>query len=599
MIFVKTIKTLVYVVGAAFLPSLCIWTATTHALPSDAQKATAPIVRTELGKKLDDYLSRLDGLGFSGAVIVVKDGQSVLEKGYGFANREHRIPNSVDTVFPVGSITKQFTAAAILALEMQGKLKTSDLMSKYIANVPPDKVGITLHHLLTHTAGFDESYGADNERISRDQFVERVLKVPLQSPPGREYLYSNAGYSLLAVIIELISNQSWERYLHEQLFAPAGMLRTGCVIPRWAPDALAHGYLNGEDKDTFLKDFDNDGPFWNQRGNGGILSTVGDMYKWHQALLGQTVLSEEAKKKLYTPYVREGPDAPTYYGYGWVIGKTQRGTAVVMHNGGNGVFAADFLRFLDEKVVIYSASNSAQLMAWQVTPNVARLVFGEDVVFPPKVVELSAGELGKFVGTYTFGSSDSRFIVETSDSHLEIVGDGQAAISAIDPIAARRENEFNELNTRTERMLSEAQKGNYDLLINAMGAGPEKEEIKETQDRERKRREARFGPWKDFHVLGTIRGPEARAITIVRDDHEGGAVYLQYVRDQGGVVIGVRNSQVPPGLPFFSESPDVLFTFDLESSKTARVGLVRDSDGAISGLKFATLVDQVVAKRIN
>jgi CubicO group peptidase (beta-lactamase class C family) len=594
---VKTIKHLRWILGAAFLGTPCIWMATTLAVPSDAQKASAPIVGTELGTKLDEYLRRLDTLGFSGAVIVVKDGRTVLEKGYGYANRERRIPNRVDTVLPVGSITKQFTAAAILKLEMQGKLKTTDLMSKYITNVPADKAGITLHQLLTHTAGFDESYGNDDENISRNQFLERVLKAPLQFPPGKEYLYSNAGYSLLAVIIELLSNQSWERYLHEQLFVPAGMLRTGCVIPHWEPDTLAHGYLNGQDKGTFLQRFGNDGPFWNQRGNGGILSTVGDMYKWHQALLGQTVLSEEAKRKLYTPYVREGPDAPTFYGYGWVIGKTQRGTTVIMHNGGNGVFAADFLRFIDDKVVLYAASNSAQMMAWQVTPNIARLVFDENVVYPPKVVELSAAELDKITGIYAVGSSDSRLIVRASDNHLEIVGDGQSAISALDPMAARQERAFNDLNARTERMLLEAQDGRYDLLIEAMGAGPEKEQIKERHDLERNRRETQLGPWKDFHVLGTIRGPEARAVTIVREDHERGAVYLEYIRSQEGTVMGVHDSQAPPGLTFFPESSDALFAFDLESSQIARVGLVHDSSGAIGGLKLATIAGDVIASR--
>jgi CubicO group peptidase (beta-lactamase class C family) len=113
----------------------------------------------ELGDKLDAHLIRATNNGFSGAVLVVKDGRVILSKGYGMANRERKIPITLDTVFDIGSLVKQFTAAAILKLEMKGKLRVTDPINKYFKNVPPDKAAMTIHHLLTHTAGFDAAIG--------------------------------------------------------------------------------------------------------------------------------------------------------------------------------------------------------------------------------------------------------------------------------------------------------------------------------------------------------------------------------------------------------------------------------------------------------
>src|SRR6478672_108892 len=382
-----------------------------------------PTVAGPLGQRIDSYLARLAGLGFSGAVIVAKDDMIVLEQAYGLADRATGRRLTVDTPLLVGSITKQFTAAAIMKLEMAGKLKTTDTIVKYFENVPDDKKEITLHQLLTHSAGLESDYGSgDAEAVTRAEFVRRVFSRPLRTRPGDAYHYSNAGFSLLGMIIESLSGQSWEDFLHDQLWVPAGMDHTGAKLSRFTVDELPHGYANGEDRGNFVQDYAPDGPHWNQRANGGVFSTVGDMYRWHLALQGDKVLSADARKKMFTPYVREGPDADTFYGYGWVIGKTPRNTTLIEHNGGNGVFSADFKRFVDDRVVVYMASNNAHMFAWQVSPVVTRMAFGAEIELPPPVAATSSAELQKYGGTYTTAGG-GRLNVALSAGQLVISAD--------------------------------------------------------------------------------------------------------------------------------------------------------------------------------
>jgi CubicO group peptidase (beta-lactamase class C family) len=565
-------------------------------LPS-AEGASA-LEQAPLAAKLDEYFARLSDFGFSGAVLVAKDGQVVLNKGYGYALRKEGVLNTSETVFPVGSITKQFTAAAILKLEMQGRLRTGDLLSKYVAHVPADKAAITLHHLLTHTAGFDEGYGEDYERISREEYIDRVMKAKLRSTPGKQYSYSNAGYSLLAAVVEIVTGQSWERYVHDQLFVPAGMLHTGCIIPERGNEVVAHGYVDAEDWGTFLDRFGPDGPYWNQRGNGGILSTVGDMYKWHLALEGTTVLSEEAKKKYYTPYVREGPKAETFYAYGWVIRKTSRGTTVIQHDGGNGIFSADFLRFIDDHVVTYVATNWSRMLSWETRPALGRIIFGGDYVEPPKVSQMSSNEIARFEGIYKLNSSDARLLVSVDKDHLTVVGDGQKAVALLDPEAAKKNEKFIALNARTLRILEQARDGNYQPLSEAFGSGEPREQVVARLDTARKREEEKFGAVKKVHVLGTIHGPEDSAITLVREEREGGTPYVQYRWDADGRLEGVSRSQLPPGFLFFGVSSGALVSFDLGSSAIVRIREVGERGNLVGRLALFGSSGEATALRV-
>ncbi len=324
------------------------------------QRDASGIAYGELGAKLDRQMQQIAEKGFAGVLLVAKDGKIVLKKGYNLANRETQTPYSSETVFTVGSITKQFTGAAILKLEMQGKLRTGDKITKYFKDVPPDKEQITLHQLLTHSAGFVHALGRDYEEITRDDIVKKALASELKYIPGAKHEYSNVGYSLLGAIIEIVTKGPYERYLHENLFRPAGMANTGYVIPKWKRENLAVGYREDGTRWGSPLDhvWDKDGPYWNLRANGGVLSTVGDLYKWHLALEGEKILSKKAKEKYFAPHIAEQPEAVSFYGYGWVNEKTPRGTTMLWHDGGNGFFYADFRRYVDEKVVYIIATNS-------------------------------------------------------------------------------------------------------------------------------------------------------------------------------------------------------------------------------------------------
>jgi CubicO group peptidase (beta-lactamase class C family) len=332
----------------------------------------------ELADRLDGYLQTLAGNGFAGVVLVAADDEIVFQKGYGMADREKEIPNTPETIFPIGSITKQFTAAAILKLEMAGKLRVTDPIERFFDGVPKDKRGITLHQLLTHTAGFRPALGFDFAPIGREEYVRLALGSELEHPPGETHLYSNVGYSLLAAIIEKVTGESCGAYMRRHLFSPAGMKDTGYLLPGVDGDRLAHGYRDGEDWGTLLDHpWAEDGPYWHLRGNGGILSTAGDMYRWHRALEGDGILSPEAKEKMYTRHVPE-EGGGSYYGYGWSLVETRRGTRLITHNGGNPYFFADFLRFVDDDVVIFLAANSQGYLVEDAAWELARLIFDPD-----------------------------------------------------------------------------------------------------------------------------------------------------------------------------------------------------------------------------
>lgn len=313
------------------------------------------------------------------------NGKPVISRGYGFSDEERKLRNTPNVVSDIGSITKQFTAAAILKLEMQGKVSTDDKITKYFQNVPSDKANITIHHLLRHSAGLPGGVGGDYEKISEADFLEKVLNSPLRSPVETRFGYSNVGYSLLALIIERVTGQSYERFLYEYLWKPAGMEMTGYARPNFAKNVIAVGY-RGEERwgRPTDKEWDHDAPYLHLKGNGGILSTIGDLFKWDQALLTDKILSAEARRKYYHPTLREDETGDSIYAYGWDVMKTKRGTRRVWHNGTNGVFYADLYRFIDEGVTIILMTNRWQNSFNDTGRVIARIIFdaGYEPVLP-------------------------------------------------------------------------------------------------------------------------------------------------------------------------------------------------------------------------
>jgi CubicO group peptidase (beta-lactamase class C family) len=342
-----------------------------------------------LGAQLDGFLSRLAAYGYSGSVLVAKGGRILLHEGYGLADRAARRPYTPETLFDIASIAKQFTAAAILKLEMEGKLKVEDPLGKFFPGAPPEKAAITLHQILTHTSGLRDTFGDEYEPITRGELLRRVFASQLLGRPGRRYRYSNGGYSVLAAVVEVASGESYDDYLRSRLFTPAGMRHTGFRVSPADRARLAHGYGAGGDWGTPLDHpWAADGPYWELRGNGGILSTTGDLYRWHLALQGNRVLSAPERAKYVTPYVSEGRWAHTEYGYGWSIGKSPTGKTEISHIGGNGYFEADFRRYVGDDAVIILSGNSVDFSALAIGDHLENRLFGLPDAEPPKVAGL-------------------------------------------------------------------------------------------------------------------------------------------------------------------------------------------------------------------
>ena len=310
----------------------------------------------ELHRQIESYLDQLGEAGFSGAILVAQNGEVIIEKGYGWADVTTEMPITPETVFDSGSLSKQFTAVAILHLEEQELLQLDDTLSKFFDDVPLDKTNITLHQLLTHSSGLPEYvYGDDFIEISRQQAQRLAFEAELETPPGTEYLYSDTGYGLLAAIVEIVSEQSFQVYLKQHLFKPAGMVNTGFYNePQWAELSVAHGYYNGED---FGSAATLPGPYWSLLGFGGVLTTGNDLHLWSVALDSNIILTDQSVAKLFTPYVKEFEDGASYYGYGWVVEELPDLGQVVWHDGATNAHNAIMLRYGDSnqtRVVVLS-----------------------------------------------------------------------------------------------------------------------------------------------------------------------------------------------------------------------------------------------------
>jgi CubicO group peptidase (beta-lactamase class C family) len=274
-----------------------------------AQTLTAqqPIVRDSLGQRLDSLLRAALARGFHGSVLVARRGEVVLLNGYGFANHATNTRFSPSTLVQIGSNTKDFTATAIYQLIERGRLRLSDSLPRFFEGVPADKRGITVRHLLDHTAGLPLGMGGDERPLTKAQMFQELWALTLLSPPGSGKRYSNLGYSILAAIIEQLSGQPFDAYLARNIFGPAGMRETGLLLPRFDPARIAHGYAEAQDRGVILDlPHDADGHLWNLRGNGGHLSTVSDMLRFYRALRGPALLRDEQHRRAVIPFDQPG-----------------------------------------------------------------------------------------------------------------------------------------------------------------------------------------------------------------------------------------------------------------------------------------------------
>lgn len=301
------------------------------------------------------------------AIAVVKSGSVAKVSGYGLADIEQNVPVRPETVFKIGSASKQFIAAGIMLLAQDGRLGVDDLAGKYIPGLPPTWQKITLRHLLTHTSGLmREAPGFDAYKTLRDLDVIRTaFSRPLLTPTGTKYEYSNLGYYVLAEVISRVSGKPWHEFISERIFAPLGMTNTRITSSTDIVPNRAYGYVWANERFQKAEDF------IAVRPSGAFLSTVLDLAKWEAALRTNTILTAASKAAMWTPAtLADGKKVP--YGFGWDLAdfpadKPPTGIAMIRHEGTMPGFKSAFARWpgYDLAVIVLTNRNEAPVEAFE------------------------------------------------------------------------------------------------------------------------------------------------------------------------------------------------------------------------------------------
>ena len=552
------------------------------------------VVKGELGAKLDEYLTKITPFGFSGACLVAKDGEIILNKGYGMAVRSEGVENTAQTVFSVGSITKQFTAGGIMKLEMEGKLNTHDLLSTYLEGVPNDKASISLHDLLTHTSGLVQDVGKDYDVAERDGTVKKILEQPLEFQPGERFEYTNVGYTLLAAILEKVSGQPYEEFLNQNLFKPADMHFTGYRLPQWNERVVAHWYVGETDNGTPLE---KPYPYWNLIGNGGILSTAEDMYKWHLALTGDEILSTDAKEKLYTPYLND-------YAYGWDVLDTPRGT-LIQHNGGSMLGnSAEFIRYVDADVVIVLLCNQSygtEPLSEVVRDKIETLVFGGEVAVPPSVRKPDPADLARLAGEYKLPSG-GRLTVSIESSRLIIKAEGQDALNPLVFPEHADPNFCQNLNKLSQEIFQAAIQGDYGPFGEVLANKEERfDRVREFIDTRTKAYQDRTGVIQEAKALGTLPSSYEKGAleTIVELKGEKGSIFFSsiWLEDKNIGVAPVRSAKTI-AIPFLPLSKSEFAGYHLGMAHDVRVTFQTGDGGLVAGLTIHCTGADIKARKL-
>ncbi|WP_406242436.1 serine hydrolase domain-containing protein [Tissierella carlieri] len=334
---------------------------------------------------------------FSGSIAAIKDGRILFEKAYGYANIEHKVRNTIETKYRVWSITKQFTAAAVLILEERGLLKVEDSLKKYFPDWVDLNPEITIHHLLTHTSGiFNYSNLPNSHKIfqkmyhQKSELIKMFTSKPLDFEPGTQWNYSNTGYYLLGMLIEKLSGETFGQFLTENIFLPLGMLNTGIDDEKKIVENKASGYyLNGND--LIHCNYINMNLILS---SGAMYSTVGDLLTWDQALNNNKLLSRKSIEKMNTPFKNN-------YGYGVAINMNGN-RRVVHHNGGCEGFLAEIHRYVDDDFAVVVLSNYGFTAPNKLCKVVTSIAFGEKYEIPvkPEAFPLSVNALESYLGVY-------------------------------------------------------------------------------------------------------------------------------------------------------------------------------------------------------
>jgi CubicO group peptidase (beta-lactamase class C family) len=330
----------------------------------------------QLATEVDNYMSAAVRAGnFSGSVLIARDGKVLVSRGYGKANLELGVANTPQTKFRIGSLTKQFTAMAIMILQERSKLNVRDFVCKYVPECPQAWANVTIHHLLIHTSGipdllalpdFEKTMGLPSPVA---QTVARFKNKPLEFRPGEKFKYSNSGYVLLGYIIERVTLQSYETFVKENIFEPLRMTNSGSDHNEQIIKDRAAGYTKRGGALINAQYIDMSIP----TGGGSLYSTVEDLFLWDRALNTEKLLTKKSLAIMFTPYATA--DWGDGAAYGWFIGRDKANHRYMGFLGGINGFAAQIMRYPDSEVLVVVLSNFSFAPVTDIESDLASIAF--------------------------------------------------------------------------------------------------------------------------------------------------------------------------------------------------------------------------------
>ncbi|MHC6179200.1 serine hydrolase [Clostridium sp. JNZ X4-2] len=354
-------------------------------------------------QKLDTYLSALQSTdNFHGSVLVAQNGKVILDKGYGKSDFEQNIQNTPDTTFPIGSMTKQFTAMAIMQLVEKGLINVKDPVSKYIPDFPNGNT-ITIENLLTHSSGIvnctnlPEFWSMSQDSLKDiNKVIDLFKNKPLEFTPGTNFSYSNSGYILLGYIVAKTSGMSYEDYLEKNIFQPLDMKNTGLGYKNTGKMYSSTGYSGYLDVYPVSDEATLNGSY----GAGCLYSSTEDLYKWDRALYTEKLVKKSTLDNMFSNHIAMAPSGP-YYGYGWMLTSGKYGKEI--YHGGNTIgFTSNIARYPDKDLTIIILSNVGYYNINSLNDTLADIALGGSYELPKakKVVNVDSKTLDKYVGNY-------------------------------------------------------------------------------------------------------------------------------------------------------------------------------------------------------
>jgi len=366
-------------------------------------------------QNLDNKFDKLLSENYSGnnpgiTALVSKNGKVIYRKAFGMANLELQVPMKPENIIEIGSITKQFTAVAVLMLAEQGKLSINDEITKFIAEYPTNGKTITIHHLLNHTSGIKSYTGMPGfidfarQDHSPEDIVNFFKNEPMDFDPGEKYLYNNSGYILLGHIIEKASGQSYADFITEHIFKPLQMNNSYYGSKTKLISNRAEGYSPAEDNWQKALPLSMTWPY----AAGALMSNVDDMLLWHKSVHNNTLISADSRAKAFTNTTLNNGDL-TNYGYGWAVNEI-KGSPTIEHGGGIFGYTTSGIYIPKENIYVIVLTNRDGSHPGDLAVKVAAHALGKYSEIEDSQVSLTDEQLKKWVGNYSFDEDILRSI---------------------------------------------------------------------------------------------------------------------------------------------------------------------------------------------